>query len=312
VNPDITSKPQKWIKCGLLISGEPNQPWAHSHAMFPTVDVIDEDQFDLYYSPRDSYGRGHIACSRIGVAKDGELTVIAHDPTPVLSPGALGAFDDRGVTITSLVRTGDFTIIYYTGWALGVTVPFYVSTGAAIRRFGQSRFERVSAAPLLERCAVDPYLTGGAFARRDGDTWRMWYVSGARWQMVDEKPRHYYHVRYADSDDGFDWRRSGRVLIDFADEHEYAISRPCVLPDKDRYRMWFAARGESYRMGYAESSDGLHWNRYDHLASLRPSASGWDAEMVAYPAVFDINGRRYMLYNGNGYGRSGIGYAVLG
>ena len=31
--------------------------------------------------------------------------------------------------------------------------------------------------------------------------------------------------------------------------------------------------------------------------------------MVEYPAVFDHGSRRYMLYNGNGYGASGIGYA---
>jgi hypothetical protein len=33
--------------------------------------------------------------------------------------------------------------------------------------------------------------------------------------------------------------------------------------------------------------------------------------MIEYPAVFDAGGRRYMLYNGNGYGRSGMGLAVL-
>jgi hypothetical protein len=33
--------------------------------------------------------------------------------------------------------------------------------------------------------------------------------------------------------------------------------------------------------------------------------------MQAYPFVFDEGGRRYMLYNGDGYGRTGIGLAVL-
>ena len=40
------------------------------------------------------------------------------------------------------------------------------------------------------------------------------------------------------------------------------------------------------------------------------SSGDWDSEMQAYPAVFDNDGRRYMLYNGNGYGRTGIGWAV--
>jgi hypothetical protein len=32
--------------------------------------------------------------------------------------------------------------------------------------------------------------------------------------------------------------------------------------------------------------------------------------MVEYPWIFDWQGRRYMLYNGNDYGRTGLGLAV--
>jgi hypothetical protein len=31
--------------------------------------------------------------------------------------------------------------------------------------------------------------------------------------------------------------------------------------------------------------------------------------MVAYPFVFDWRSRRFMIYNGNGYGRTGFGLA---
>jgi hypothetical protein len=33
--------------------------------------------------------------------------------------------------------------------------------------------------------------------------------------------------------------------------------------------------------------------------------------MIEYPAVFDVEGRRYMLYNGADYGRTGVGLAIL-
>jgi putative glycosyltransferase len=41
------------------------------------------------------------------------------------------------------------------------------------------------------------------------------------------------------------------------------------------------------------------------------SLIGWDSEMIEYPFVFDHAGERYMLYNGNGYGKSGFGLAIL-
>ena len=75
--------------------------------------------------------------------------------------------------------------------------------------------------------------------------------------------------------------------------------------------MWYSHRGETYRIGYAESEDGLAWQRKDEEAGPDVSGAGWDSEMVEYPFVFDHEGERYMLYNGNGYGKTGVGLAVL-
>jgi hypothetical protein len=74
--------------------------------------------------------------------------------------------------------------------------------------------------------------------------------------------------------------------------------------------MWYSYRGPSYRLGYAESADGLRWQRMDEAIGIAPSPSGWDSESMCYAQVFDHAGQRYMVYNGNGYGRSGFGLAV--
>ena len=139
----------------------------------------------------------------------------------------------------------------------------------------------------------------------------MWYLSATKWKMEEGRPKHYYHIKYAESDNGIQWERKGIVCIDFASEEEYAISRPCVLKDKDVYRLWYSYRGQSYRIGYAESGDGIHWERKDKEVGIDVSMSGWDCEMIEYPFVFDHQGQRYMLYNGNGYGKTGFGLAVL-
>jgi hypothetical protein len=107
------------------------------------------------------------------------------------------------------------------------------------------------------------------------------------------------------------WERGGLVAIDFADEHEYAISRPSVIRDIDGWKMWYSYRGQSYRIGYAESEDGRRWKRLDHQVGIDVSVNGWDSQMIEYPFVFDHGGQRYMLYNGNGYGKTGFGLAVL-
>ena len=84
-----------------------------------------------------------------------------------------------------------------------------------------------------------------------------------------------------------------------------------MVRDGDLYRMWFSCRGPAYRIRYAESADGLEWERSDAVCGLDPAGTGWESESVEYSCVFDHGGRRLMLYNGNGYGRTGIGLASL-
>ena len=74
--------------------------------------------------------------------------------------------------------------------------------------------------------------------------------------------------------------------------------------------MWYSYRGDQYRIGYAESPDGVNWRRLDAQAGIAPSPEGWDSKSVEYPHVFDHKGTRFMLYNGNDYGRTGIGVAI--
>lgn len=294
-----------WQKHGLLV--EPlGHGWSTSHAALPAPLLNPDGSLRVYLSTRDARGRSHIGRAHVQFDR-GRATL---DTEPVLAPGRLGAFDDSGVTSSCAVEHGERTYLYFSGWSLGKTVPFYLFVGCAVSDDGD-RFERASTAPILERSSVDPYLTASPWVLVENDVWRMWYVSATGWEETAEGPRHRYHIRYAESADGLVWRREGRVCIDFADDSEYAISRPCVVRDGNLYRMWYASRGSAYRIGYAESDDGLVWRRLDRLAGIEPAAEGWDSEMQAYPAVTEVGGRNVMLYNGNDYGRDGVGWAIL-
>jgi hypothetical protein len=276
--------------------------------MMPIVDSEEGGQLRLLFTSRDERNRSHVGSATLDLEHG---AVRGFSQMPLLSPGELGAFDDSGAMGSCLLRHAGREHLYYIGWSLGITVPFYTFIGCAVRDDSGGTFTRVSQAPILPRSPSDPYLTTTPWVLVDGGTWRMWYVSGTGWETTGGRPRHRYHIRYAESDDGLDWRRDGRVSIDYADDAEYAIARPCVVRDGDLYRMWFCHRGEAYRMGYAESPDGFSWTRKDAEAAIDVSTDGWDSEMVGYPFVFDNGGRRYLLYNGNGYGRTGIGWAVL-
>ncbi len=297
-----------WEKLGRIAAPPFGPPWALTHAALPVVDLAEPDSPLLYFSTRDEQSRARVARARLEL-DSAKVGVSEIDPEPVLELGELGAFDDRGTTTSCLVTESGRKYLYYSGWALGRTVPFYLCIGLAISEDGGRTFVRGSRAPVLGRSDVDPFLTASPWVLVEDGTWRMWYVSGTGWTETEGEPRHSYLIKYCESRDGIEWSPSGRVCIDFG-PGEYALARPCVIKDDGVYRMWFAARGESYRLAYAESGDGIEWSRKDADAGLAPSSSGWDAEMVEYPLVFDYGGSRHMLYNGNGYGATGVGHAV--
>lgn len=288
----------KWNKRGILFVPDGRHPAMQSHAALPTT-LGDR----VYFASRDGEGRSHIWWVEHGSTPD----------EPVLSPGAIGCFDQHGVFPACLVEADDRVFLYYIGWTRGAEPPlFYASVGLAISDDGGATFERHSAAPIMARSAHDPCLVTSPCVRRERDLWRMWYVSGYRWVREGGALASVYHIKYAESDDGIEWRRDGRVAIELADG-EKNVARPCVVRDGDLYRMWYCYnRGEGYRLGYAESRDGLGWTRRDEHVGIALSESGaWDDRAMAYPWVSRTgNGERVLFYNGNDFGREGFGWAV--
>jgi hypothetical protein len=273
--------------------------------MVPTPQALEGGLFRLFFSGRDNTNRSHIGYAVVDLS--GEPRVLEYSPEPVLAPGELGCFDDNGVTPSCVIWVGERLHLYYIGWNPGSTVRMHLFGGLAVSEDGGRTFERWSRAPILERCPPDPFLNTAPWVVETRGGYRMYYVSGCGWLHRD-LPR--YHIKVAESKDGLHWRRDGRVCIDFASERENALARPCVVRQGDRWAMWFAHKGEAYRLGYAESEDGLEWHRRDDLAGLDVSATGFDSEMIAYAVVVRHGGRRFMFYNGNNYGVDGIGLAV--
>jgi predicted GH43/DUF377 family glycosyl hydrolase len=95
---------------------------------------------------------------------------------------------------------------------------------------------------------------------------------------------------------------------------------PTVFELDGKFHMYFCYRQaygfrqnsrSAYRLGYAYSSDMKNWVRDDDNAGIAVADDGWDSQMQCYPHTFHMDGNVYMLYNGNEFGRTGFGLAVL-
>lgn len=297
-----------WRKLGQIYCPSGQKEWMYSHAAVPIAEHIEGDVFKIYFSSRNKDNQSFTGYLLIDITRPQEILELSD--SPVIGPGALGEFDDSGAMATWLAHHDGRRLLYYIGWNLGVTVPFRNSIGLSISEDGVE-FKRYAPGPVVDRSMTEPHFVASCCVLPGLDKWRMWYLSCTDWRIRNGKPEHRYHIKYAESIDGVSWIREGVVAIDYSDDSEYAISRPSVIRDGGCWKMWFSHRGSAYRIGYAESLDGIHWQRLDADCQIDVSESGWDSEMIEYPFVFDHDGSRYMLYNGNGYGKTGFGLAVL-
>ena len=77
--------------------------------------------------------------------------------------------------------------------------------------------------------------------------------------------------------------------------------------------MYYSVRSISkgYRLGYAESEDGITFERMDEKMEIDVSEYGFDSEMICFGKIFKHGFRTYLFYCGNHYGVGGVGYAEL-
>jgi len=307
----------KWNKVGRIIKPEDfDFDWMSSHAQNPFAEHVRDDLFKIHFASRDKLNRSRGGSVLIDIKNPSNILDITKNPT--LELGDRGCFDDCGAMPSCIVDFDNKKYLYYLGWTQAKTVPFLFFIGLAISTDNGKTYKKYSKAPIFGRSHFDPYLTAMPWIIREEGIWKMWYVSCTGWQeeSIDKpnsKNEHFYHIRYASSVDGINWNSDGTVCIDFRDQ-EYAIARPVVYKEQGVYKMWYCYRGgnDTYRAGYAESTDGIKWNRMDDKVGIDVSKDDWDAGMICYPCVFEHKNHKYMLYNsGNNYGENGTGLAIL-
>lgn len=308
----------KWEKKGLIFKPSDNFPWSISHAQVPFAFILDSDTLRIFYATRD---KNSCSCtSFIDVKPDDPSSIVYIHDKPVLQKGTRGSFDDSGTMPSWFVEHENKLYQYYTAWNKSLEASYRLSIGIAVSEDRGVSFKKLFKGPILDRNINDPIWVGQPCVMIEDGVWKMWYLSCEKIEMINNHPEPFYNVKYAVSKDGINWQRENDVCIDFDFGKIDAIGRPCVYKENGIYKMFHSNRKSigyrndkdaSYSIGYSESNDGIHWNRLDCSAGISKSASGWDSVMNEYCTTYIFKGIRYLIYNGNGFGATGFGYAIL-
>jgi sucrose-6-phosphate hydrolase SacC (GH32 family) len=304
-----------WRKCGLIEGIISKIGWTKTHAQVPTL-LIKKNALRVYFATRPSQDMTLITFCDLDI-KDPQKVLYVHDKA-ILELGQAGTFDQFGIMPSSVVNHNGVIYLYYSGWSRSVGVPYNNYTGLAISEDGGTTFRKAFKGPILDRTPLEIYSATSPEVYYD-NSWHMWYCSGTNWHNINGKFEHTYNIKYAHSNDGIRWKQNNQVAIVQKNEYE-AITKPTVLYLNGKYHMWYCYRGSfdfrisglnSYKIGYATSTDLIHWERIDGDAGIKSSDNGWDCEMLAYPAVINTPDNIYLFYNGNNFGKEGFGYAQL-
>lgn len=317
---------QNWKKLGLifdptLILDRPN--WMLNYAQAPNV-VIFDDFIRIYFCCRpepDENMQFVSYCAFIDLDRRNLFEVINLSKKPILQLGEIGEFDEFGTYPVSVIQENTDLIAYYGGWTRCESVPFNISLGVARSTDGGISFKKYGPGPVLSHSPDEPFVVTSPKIRKFDNTWYLAYTAGKRWILGDDgRPEIIYKLRMATSVNGIDWVKQNSDIIESRLGADEAQACPDILFSNGAYHMYFCYRQglgfrddekNSYRIGYARSKDLKSWSRNDSIVNLDISERGWDSEMVAYPNVFELNGDFYMLYAGNGNGRTGFGLAKL-
>ena len=177
-----------------------------------------------------------------------------------------------------------------------------------------------------DRVDWDYFCAADCSVLKDGDTYKMWYTGSGQ---IDDDYEIKVRIGYAYSSDGINWTKYEHNPVlgptlggwDYGGIETVSVLLDIEAPETERYKMWYGGVFNEtglYKFGYAYSSDGIHWMKYEGNPILEAGpADSWESGSPEGPTVIKDDGIFKMWYGAvdtepNGQEtdyRSNIGYA---
>ena len=244
----------------------------------------------------------------IALVRSDDAQTWTQTPEICLAADATSGWEDD-VNRSCTVKKDGLWHMWYTGQATNISRIGYATSKDGVH------FTRVRKAPVMvpetafEKTSVmNPYVRWDA-AR---GVWRMWYAAGETYEPNV--------LCYAESKDGFNWKKDARNPIfthgpaESWDRDRIGACEVHPLPD-GRWAMFYIGYSDinTARIGCAISRDGItQWKRLPQNPIVSPDLGTWDSAACYKPSVVrdEKNGRWLLWYNGRNGAPEYIGAVV--
>ncbi len=311
-----------WVNQGLIFS--PFEHLSTEYAQGPQA-ILFEDRTRVYFSTRirDESKKFVSQVNFVDFSPDFK-EIIKVSKKPCISPGELGSFDEHGIFPFSPFRRNGELLAYTCGWSRRVSVDIEMAIGLAVSADNGETFQRVGNGPVLSGSQNEPFLIGDPFVLIKNQNLELFYIFGTQWQKsTGGVPERTYRIASLMSNDEKNLLRNsdGRQIISVKTQTE-AQAMPTVFSVGKSdfmlfcYRDTFDFRGTTstgaYRLGFASRTNDANWIRDDsRVPKINDNTSDFENSMQCYPNAHLRNGKVFLLYNGDEFGKFGFNLATL-
>lgn len=299
----------RWDKIGLIYTLDDNikSEFLLTHASNPTAVEIKDGLFRVFFSGRDAKNRSSISAFDLDMES---FQVVNDFKKPLLEFDPNSSFFPDGISCSSVYKVKNIQYLTFMGW-INKENEHWRGLIGRVRLGSELEILKGSSEILLNLSDFDKVSLSYPFIIFENGLYKMYYGSTVEWKYENNEMLHV--INYAESKDGHNFNPKG-LAFPYISGVAQAFSRPTILIQGNEMHAWFSYRGgngDKYKIGYAVSNESNSWKLELSKNTIFTSNEGWDSEMVEYPYVFQYKKETFMLYNGNQYGKTGIGLAVM-
>ena len=292
-------------KIGIILDSK-SLKWVKGRLWVPTAFKINKSKIIIFFAGQRKDLESDVGYFIYDIKKN-IVTKVSNKP--ILVRGKLGSFDDSAVVPCQIIKIRSNFFLYYVGWMQGKKVPYLPSLGLAVSKNLLGPYKKYSHGPIIEKNNIDPFFVASCFVEKLQKNFIMHYTSCTGWTKKNNIIEPRYIIKNSFSINGVNWIRKNKISINFKNGLEKAITRPWIINFFNKKIMFYSLKKRKYEIKVAKYFKN-RWKTLNINIFKNSKKTHYDNESNEYASVVESEGKYFMFYNGNQYGKTGIALAI--
>jgi hypothetical protein len=269
----------------------------------PVVVSIDTHICRLFFNSRDKNNRSEVYSVDFDVRNFSlikgsfKMQLAVSEATP--------DYCRDGISLGSYFNIDSKSFIGFMGWKVPKDLHWVGEVGL-LEIDKKWNVSGISKSPWIPVSDSDPIsLSYPAVSHVLGESF-VWYGTTKSWDFGNGEMLHIIEKSLIQSD-GSTSKTGDKIEFEIGSAQ--AFSRPTYINFKGRNLIGYSVRGnrDKYRIGIREVIESGCSSKFGRVEYFTSGIEDWENQMVEYPYFFKHEDSLYMFYNGNSFGKTGVG-----